>query len=109
MFNPKLKEKALKEIREFCSFGANTSDDVILNKKISELNLDTNPNLPGTNLYRVFAQKLLSCVSVNIAGFDGDFLKARKDKTVDYVIDYLDSVEHAIISALKEQGGKNAN
>jgi len=46
---------------------------------------------------------------VNIAGFDGDFLKARKDKTVDYVIDYLDSVEHAIISALKEQGGKNAN
>lgn len=93
MFNPKLKEKALKEIRAFCSFGANVSDDVILSKKISELNLDTNPHLPGTNLYNVLAQKLLSCVSMNITEFDGDFLKKRKDKTIKNIINYLDSVE----------------
>jgi hypothetical protein len=106
MFNPAIKAKAIKEVREFCSFGTAVQDDSILNMKISELNLDTNPHLPDTNLYNVLAQKLVSCVSVKVAGFDGNYLKARKEKTIEYLIDYLDSVEHAIIGAVKESGGK---
>lgn len=102
MFNPEILKKALLKIRDLFFKGGDITDDEILNKKIEDL-IDVSTSMPVNPLYDELALRLSTCISFKIDEFNGDFIKARKDKSVSYIIDYLDGAEQSQKISFKQR------